>query len=90
MSSSADNQAAVEFNPYKNVELFSDALDFSNVNNCHSSSRNVNPNRKGYKLAKVLLMITVNLYDFVGLLEMLPCGTLHSTKPYISYKMKFH
>lgn len=37
---------------------------------------------------KRLWMITVNMYDFMGLLDICPCGTLHSTHPYITYSIK--
>lgn len=29
-------------------------------------------------------MIAVNLYDFMGLLDICPCGTLHPISPYIA------
>lgn len=29
-------------------------------------------------------MIAVNLYDFMGLLDICPCGTLHPISPYIT------
>lgn len=48
------------------------------------------PNEKRFhsRIAKFLWMVSVNLYDFVGLLDLFPCGTLHSTKPYVSYFYK--
>lgn len=39
-------------------------------------------------VAKCLWMVTVNMYDFMGLLDICPCATLHSTSPYISYNKK--
>lgn len=39
-------------------------------------------------LAKRLWMVSVNMYDIMGLLDICPCGTLHSVRPYISYKIK--
>lgn len=39
--------------------------------------------------AKRLWMVSVNMYDFMGLLDICPCGTLHSVRPYISYKIKY-
>lgn len=39
-------------------------------------------------LFKRLWMITVNMYDFMGLLDICPCGTLHSTHPYITYSIR--
>lgn len=88
MSSLSENQSGVEFNPYKN-DVFSDASEFDDNKSVNSSNRMFDSKKTTprYRLAKILLMVSVNLYDFVGLLEMLPCGTLHPTKPYISYKM---
>lgn len=33
-------------------------------------------------------MFSINMYDFMGLLDICPCGTLHPIRPYISYKIK--
>lgn len=30
-------------------------------------------------------MFTINIYDFMGLLEICPCSTLHPIRPYMSY-----
>lgn len=39
-------------------------------------------------IAKKLWMFSVNIYDLMGLLDICPCATLHSTQPYITYKLK--
>ena len=37
-------------------------------------------------VAKRLWMVSVNMYDFMGLLDICPCNTLHAIKPYVSCK----
>lgn len=39
-------------------------------------------------IAKRLWMFSVNIYDLMGLLDICPCATLHSTQPYITYRLK--
>ncbi|KAK4886855.1 hypothetical protein RN001_003126 [Aquatica leii] len=39
-------------------------------------------------LANRIWMVSLNMYDIMGLLDICPCGTLHSVRPYISYKIK--
>ncbi|KAF5289844.1 hypothetical protein FQR65_LT11730 [Abscondita terminalis] len=39
-------------------------------------------------VANRIWMVSINMYDIMGLLDICPCGTLHSIRPYISYKIK--
>lgn len=46
--------------------------------------------KKSKKLSKKRVFIkiwkfAVNFCDILGLLDILPCGTIHSIKPYINY-----
>ncbi|KAJ3630996.1 hypothetical protein MTP99_012154 [Tenebrio molitor] len=40
---------------------------------------------KKNKVFAKLYSISVNFWDILGLLDICPCGTIHSIKPYISY-----
>lgn len=86
--SSAVNQNDAEFNPFNTNEYFSDAVT-GDAWEKKMTSVEMRKKKTHYKIMKIFLMVSVNLYDLIGLLDMLPCGTLHSTKPYISYKMKY-
>lgn len=50
---------------------------------CFKSPSNSNRCYKCVFLRRVW-MIAVNLYDFMGLLDICPCGTLHPISPYIT------
>lgn len=77
-----------EFNLYSNIEMFQDMQD--TPENLMTPDLSMIPDKPKLhkRIAKGLWMLTINFYDFVGLMELLPCGTLHSTKPYVSYFYK--
>ncbi|KAJ3658598.1 hypothetical protein Zmor_010328 [Zophobas morio] len=45
----------------------------------------IKPRSKKNKVFAKLCSISVNFWDILGLLDICPCGTIHSIKPYISY-----
>lgn len=94
MSTTEENQTEEPKREQLRVNLFGDAEIPETQQSFERTESSINvttptPPKFHSKLAKVIWMVSVNLYDLVGLLELSPCGTLHSMKPYVSYKMKY-
>lgn len=65
--------------PFLDDELFIDLTKTLKHYEMNKSRKTKN------KVFTKLYSISVNFWDILGLLDICPCGTIHSIKPYISY-----